>query len=1426
MSDEPLDPSGIAQFVHHDRCPRYLKQRVEPGDEPSERNWREAFGLMNVALLGQGREFEATQIEALAAGAETIIGPEIDAPEEPGVPDIAVDETWAASARDCVEQLQTAVEQAAALTTNANKAPYILLYQAPLTGQLGAHDVHGDADCIVLAPADAVTTEQDGTATPGHVDAGHDDTALTPHPATGDAHIGPSEPASVTADQSPDRGGERTGVDVIARVIDCKSASDEQAAHRVQITIYGALLEQALAEGPTDTTWNIEGCVLTQTSGVTERESLHPFDLTGFQRDAWAVFVNQLLRADGAVADALANDLDALGFTIDQVCDNCAYREACMTRAVEDPTDRDSLAMLGYNPSVQTTLRDHGITSLADLSELAPREDSPHPTDDPPAIDLPPTQRRALERALPDPIHVAIQRAQALRGELDPEYPAFPWPPAIPGTDWIPLPDDRCEGWGTLDTAAPGELIHVALVVRPGTTDHVAALGACVYAQAHGEYHTIGEVTDAVPDDPELAADVEAALLERFLERLFEAIETVGTELGTPSEAVLHCYTYSDHETETLTDALERHATMNRARALRALLSLHPDGHTGVDQAMITAVQPILNDHFVLTTPNQGLLTVAEQFIQGWTLEVFDPLDGRPDDPPLRAIFDTQFLDARAPYLTDDTGIRVHLGREPLAEGPIADITGAGDDPTPDGWYPIRKRAGTQFPIEYIWACTPKYPTDSTPRLTPDVVSEWDIDAEHRDLYTQEITRYYYRTGANNDRLQQRDLEYLLERLGYALVRLVDAIPYKDAYINKEPLDVTDLDTFSLSVGRLPEAARDYLRMEFGAQRAATLEHYRGSRRERVRTGRSVPVRCTEYEHQADGGLTITGELAYDAVFPDEDTAREVARQARVRDAEGATSGSWRLLTRLQTPTTTADTPHGNSATTGAERPSARGPQEAGVEDPTDLKHSPPVLINSLDTQTGEITLQAFPHQFRRNGSEFRVDHCGWHSPEGSNLDAPEDSPSARDGYVGGRNPVWIDTGEVYMLDPMVDDMGAPKADRALIPDTIEHNALWRQLDAIQATGRAQGAAVCAHSDIDSVLETMADTEGCLVPNDEQAAFIRAVDRAIVPLQGPPGTGKTSGATAPALLARAIARARMDESFFAVVVAPSHEATDTVLDAVVDVLDTLQPTIADLSTVELLRVLPTTPPPTEDRPDATTPTVDVTYCDYHTATGMALLQDLATTVCPDATSGDDDTPTNPNTDPETAHGATTTTPSDTSTDTDSEHNGSTAPRQCLLFATPATLYRVLGVFADSLPAIDGTSAPAAMRYTPGLVDVVCIDEASMLTLPQLLLAGSALKHSGQTLLVGDHRQLASVTEHDWTDTLRKPLQDTQAYRSALEYIRLLPTTTPAPEPDPPSGTSQPTSTRHQSTLTQFEATHTETDTSRANTDTDTDADAN
>jgi len=261
---------------------------------------------MNIALLGKGQEFEAKQLESLADGAARIIAPELDDRTKTGVPDMSVDETWADSASGCTAQLATAIEQAATPSRSDDEIPYILLYQVPLSGTLGKESTYGDADSIALAPADAFPTPDDDT-----------DSA------------------------------------VVARVIDCKSAEDEHLAHRVQVAAYCAMLEQTLAEGPSDIDCRIEASVLTQARATTGTETQSPFELPTFRRAEWELFVTQLLAGHGPVAEALTDDLQDLPFALDQVCNNCAYREACATRAVENPRASQSLAMLGLDASIQ-----------------------------------------------------------------------------------------------------------------------------------------------------------------------------------------------------------------------------------------------------------------------------------------------------------------------------------------------------------------------------------------------------------------------------------------------------------------------------------------------------------------------------------------------------------------------------------------------------------------------------------------------------------------------------------------------------------------------------------------------------------------------------------------------------------------------------------------------------------------------------------------------------------------------------------------------------------------------------------------------------------------------------------------------------------------------------------------------------------------
>ena len=128
LTEEPFAVTGIAQYTRHDGCPRFLKQRVEPGSEPDAREWNEAYRLMNPGLLGYGEEFEADQVEALAANATKIIAPEPDDDSKAGVPAINIDETWASTSQGRSDQLQAAVEEATILPTETETPRYILCF--------------------------------------------------------------------------------------------------------------------------------------------------------------------------------------------------------------------------------------------------------------------------------------------------------------------------------------------------------------------------------------------------------------------------------------------------------------------------------------------------------------------------------------------------------------------------------------------------------------------------------------------------------------------------------------------------------------------------------------------------------------------------------------------------------------------------------------------------------------------------------------------------------------------------------------------------------------------------------------------------------------------------------------------------------------------------------------------------------------------------------------------------------------------------------------------------------------------------------------------------------------------------------------------------------------------------------------------------
>ncbi len=75
-------------------------------------------------------------------------------------------------------------------------------------------------------------------------------------------------------------------------------------------------------------------------------------------------------------------------------------------------------------------------------------------------------------------------------------------------------------------------------------------------------------------------------------------------------------------------------------------------------------------------------------------------------------------------------------------------------------------------------------------------------------------------------------------------------------------------------------------------------------------------------------------------------------------------------------------------------------------------------------------------------------------------------------------------------------------------------------------------------------------------------------------------------------------------------------------------------------------------------------------------------------------------------------------------------------------------------------------------------DCLTLDEASQMNLPEAAMAALPLRADGQLIVVGDHRQMPPIVQHDWAEERRRTFQSYRAYASLFETLL-------AREPAPP-----------------------------------------
>jgi len=70
-----------------------------------------------------------------------------------------------------------------------------------------------------------------------------------------------------------------------------------------------------------------------------------------------------------------------------------------------------------------------------------------------------------------------------------------------------------------------------------------------------------------------------------------------------------------------------------------------------------------------------------------------------------------------------------------------------------------------------------------------------------------------------------------------------------------------------------------------------------------------------------------------------------------------------------------------------------------------------------------------------------------------------------------------------------------------------------------------------------------------------------------------------------------------------------------------------------------------------------------------------------------------------------------------------------------------------------------------------LCDLLVLDEASQMNLPEAIMAALPMKADAPLIVVGDHRQMPPIVKHNWEDEARRTFQQYQVYESLFDTLR-------------------------------------------------------
>lgn len=348
---------------------------------------------------------------------------------------------------------------------------------------------------------------------------------------------------------------------------------------------------------------------------------------------------------------------------------------------------------------------------------------------------------------------------------------------------------------------------------------------------------------------------------------------------------------------------------------------------------------------------------------------------------------------------------------------------------------------------------------------------------------------------------------------------------------------------------------------------------------------------------------------------------------------------------------------------------------------------------------------------------EITIKLVTWPSGKGRKYSAWHNLPTTDPEKAQGKYMQLFEAGRIYILDELADDIISDRAAKCL--DYSANNVLYNLLTSYLAGKKADSThTALSKAGAEQFLHWVKGRR--FPPKAEQARFVDRVfgEEPIVMLQGPPGTGKTEtlqlAVLAHVAAHRATGRCRV------LMVAPTHKA---IQEFVAKLARCWQEYTAaggkDLKDLKIYRVL-------SSNTRAVKPIEGVKYLNYNE--DEETVQELSGCLMNQST-------------------------------LTSELMGTYPLVLCL---TPPGLYGLMKKIGDKEPP-----------WGEAFFDLLVVDEASMMRLPELILSGSFLAKNSQILVAGDHRQLPPIVAHNWEKEDRRTLEEMASFLSAMDFMRLL-----------------------------------------------------